>query len=145
MGIMIELPSVLEIIEDLAQEADFFSIGTNDLIQYMLAVDRSNEKVADLYLPHHPSVLRALKRVADAAHKYHKDVCICGDMAHNPKYLPFLLGIGIRHLSLDARYLPKLHQQLAKTHLADAKILTAEILKQSKVERIFQLLENYSP
>ncbi|MBI4309819.1 MAG: phosphoenolpyruvate--protein phosphotransferase, partial [Candidatus Omnitrophica bacterium] len=141
MGMMVELPSVIEIIDDLAQEADFFSIGTNDLVQYLLAVDRTNEKVADLYLPHHPAVLRALKKIVDAAHRHGKDVSICGDMAHQTKFLPVLLGVGLRHFSLDARYLPKVHEQLARISLKDAQSRTKEILKQSKVARTAQLMD----
>jgi phosphotransferase system, enzyme I, PtsP len=141
MGIMVELPSVIEIINELAEEADFFSIGTNDLVQYMLGVDRTNAKVADLYLPHHPSVIRALKKIVDAANKYSKDVCICGDMAHQPKFLSLLLGVGLRHFSLDARYLPKIHEQLSKVSLKEACVLTEELLKQSKTARTAQLLD----
>ena len=141
MGMMVELPSVIEIIDELAEEADFFSIGTNDLTQYMLAIDRTNQKVADLYLPHHPSVLRALKKIVAAAYRHHKDVSICGDMAHQPKFLPLLLGVGLRNLSLDARYLPKIHESLARVSIAEAEAVTTEILKQSKVARTVQLLD----
>ncbi len=141
MGIMVELPSAVEIIDELAQEADFFSIGTNDLVQYLLAVDRTNAKVADLYLPHHPSVLRALKKIVDAGAKYGKDVSICGDMAHSVRFLPFLLGIGLRHFSLDARYLPRVHEKLSTIVLSEAVVQADEILKQSKVVRTAQLME----
>lgn len=112
LGMMVELPSVLPMIDELAREAGFFSIGTNDLTQYMLAVDRTNEKVADLYMAHHPSVLRALKVVADAANRHGCDLSVCGDMAHEPRYMPFLVGIGIRKFSLDARYIPKVQARL---------------------------------
>ena len=140
IGLMVELPSAVELIDELAEDADFLSIGTNDLVQYLLAVDRTNERVANLYLSHHPSVLRALKKIVDAAIKYGKDVSICGDMAADPKFLPFLLGIGIRTLSVDARYLPKLHESLAKIALPEAEKLTAQLLKESKVERTLQLM-----
>ncbi len=143
MGIMIELPSVIEIIDDLAQEADFFSIGTNDLVQYLLAVDRTNEKVADLYMPHHPSVLRALKKIVYAAHTHRKDVSICGDMAHDPKFLPLLLGIGLRNFSLDARYLPKIHQRLSEVSMVDAEAMTSQILKENKLVRTAQILDTF--
>jgi len=143
IGTMIELPSVIEIIDELAQEADFFSIGTNDLIQYLLAVDRNNEKVADLYMPYHPAVLRALKKVADAGLKYGKDVSVCGDMAHSVQFLPFLLGIGLRRFSMDARYLPDVHEKLSTIVLADAEIKTREILQQGKAVRTAQLLDNF--
>ncbi len=142
MGIMVELPSIIEIIDEIAQEADFFSIGTNDLIQYMLAVDRTNEKVADMYLPYHPAVLRALKKVVDAGRAHGKEVSVCGDMAHEVKYLPLLLGLGIRQLSVDARYLPRLHETLAHLSLGACEELTAQILKQTQISRIIQLLNH---
>jgi len=141
-GIMVELPAVIEIIDELAEEADFFSIGTNDLVQYLLAVDRTNEKVADLYLPHHPSVLRALKKIVVAADAHGKDVSICGDMANHPKFLPLLLGVGLRQFSMDARYLPKLHEELSRVSLSEAQALTKTLLEQSKVARTAQLLDN---
>jgi phosphotransferase system enzyme I (PtsP) len=112
LGVMIELPAAVEMIDALAQEAEFFSIGTNDLIQYTLAVDRTNEKVAELYVPHHPAVLRSLARVAQAALRHDRDISVCGDMAHEPKYISFLVGIGVRKFSLDARYLPKVQEVL---------------------------------
>lgn len=140
LGAMVELPSTIEIINELAEEADFLSIGTNDLVQYLLGVDRTNERVAYLYLPQHPSVLRALKKIVDAAKKYNKDVSICGDMATDVKFLPFLLGIGIRSLSVDARYLPKLHESLCTIDLSQTESFAQELLKQSKVERTSELM-----
>jgi len=146
LGIMIELPSIIEIINEMAQEADFFSIGTNDLVQYMLAVDRTNDRVAQMYLPHHPSVLRALKKVVDAGLKYSKEVSICGDMANDPKYLSLLLGLGIRCFSMDARYLPRMHERLRQLSIKDCDKLTKEVLAQSQISRITQILENvHSP
>jgi len=142
LGIMIELPSMVEIIEEMAQEADFFSIGTNDLIQYMLAVDRTNDRVAQLYLPHHPSVLRALKKIVDAGLKYGKEVSICGDMANDPKYLILLLGLGIRCFSMDARYLPRMHERLRQLSIKECEKVTQEVLLQSQISRITQILDN---
>src|SRR4030042_3924596 len=98
---MVELPCVVDLIDDFAGEAEFFSIGTNDFVQFMLGVDRTNENVANFYLPHHPSVLRALKVIADGAAKYDKEVSVCGDMSHQQPFIPFLLGIGITTLSLE--------------------------------------------
>jgi phosphotransferase system enzyme I (PtsP) len=144
IGMMIELPSALEIIDELAEEADFFSIGTNDLVQYLLAVDRTNEMVADLYLPHHPAVLRALKKIVDAAKKHNKDVCICGDMAHDPKMLPVLLGLGLRKFSMDTRYLPTINQILSSTSMARCETLAKDILKESKITRTAQLLAEFA-
>lgn len=141
LGVMVELPSMIEIIDEMAQEADFFSIGTNDLIQYMLAVDRTNDRVAPMYLPHHPSVLRALKKIVDAGLKMAKEVSICGDMANDPKYLSLLLGLGIRCFSMDARYLPRMHERLRQLSIPDCEKLTQEVLAQSQISRITQILE----
>jgi phosphotransferase system enzyme I (PtsP) len=141
LGIMVELPSMVEIIDEMAQEADFFSIGTNDLIQYMLAVDRTNDRVAQMYLPYHPSVLRALKKIVDAGLKYGKEVSVCGDMANEPKYLGLLLGLGLRSFSMDARYLPRMHERLRQLSIKECEKLTQEVLAQSQISRIAQILE----
>ena len=133
IGMMVELPSVLEIIDELSAAADFLSIGTNDFIQYMLAVDRTNEKVADLYLPHHPAVLRALNRVVKAAQKFNKDVSICGDMAHDERYLPYFLGIGIRSFSVNSLYIPKIQSAVARIKIKEAEIQAKKILAGAKV------------
>ena len=141
LGIMVELPSIVEIIDEMAQEVDFFSVGTNDLIQYMLAVDRTNDRVAQLYLPHHPAVLRALKKIVDAGLKYGKEVSVCGDMANDPRYLALLLGLGVRCLSMDARYLPRMHECLRELSIKECERLTKEVLAQSQISRIEQILE----
>lgn len=140
IGLMIELPAVLEIIDELATAADFFSIGTNDFIQYMLAVDRTNEKVADLYIPHHPSILRALKKVVDAAGRAGIDVSICGDMAHQKELLSYLIGIGLRKFSVDASYIPQLQNQLAQMDSLQSQKLTAEILTKTRLVDIQKLM-----
>jgi phosphotransferase system, enzyme I, PtsP len=142
MGVLIELPSMMEIIDEIAREVDFFSIGSNDLIQYMLAVDRTNDRVAQMYLPHHPSVLRALKKIVDAGLKYGKEVSICGDMANEPKYLSLLLGLGIRCFSMDARYLPRMHERLRQLSIQECDKLSQEVLTESKISRITQILEH---
>jgi phosphotransferase system enzyme I (PtsP) len=130
---MVEIPSAVEVIEDLAREAAFFSIGTNDLIQYTLAIDRTNEDVADLYLPHHPAVLRAIKRVAEVVLRCGREVSVCGDMAHDPRYVPFLAGVGIRTFSLDARYIPRIQQRLNTLRIADAEAHARDVLGMSRV------------
>ena len=143
VGLMIEIPSVVDLIEDFAREADFFSIGTNDLIQYTLAVDRTNEKVANLYVPHHPAVLRTMKRVVDAARRKGTEVSVCGEMANDEKYLPFFLGIGVRTLSLDPMYIPRVQKAIAGIHLEDAARVADEALGESRVEAIARILEEY--
>ncbi|HCI44742.1 MAG TPA: phosphoenolpyruvate--protein phosphotransferase, partial [Candidatus Omnitrophica bacterium] len=136
IGLMVELPSVLEIIDDLAQEADFFSVGTNDFVQYMLAVDRTNEKVAEFYLPHHPSILRSLKKVIAAADGHGKEVSICGDMAHDERYIFYLLGIGLRRFSLDSSYIPGIRAVIRDIDLGEAAEKTGRLLRCNKIEDI---------
>ncbi|MCA9400751.1 MAG: phosphoenolpyruvate--protein phosphotransferase [Candidatus Omnitrophica bacterium] len=143
IGLMIELPSVLEIIDELAQLADFFSIGTNDFIQYMLAVDRTNEKVADLYLPEHPSILRALKKVVSAGKKYNIDVSVCGDMAHDERFMAYLIGIGITTLSLNPKFIPKIQQTIHQLTLKEARSIADNILKQSHIKGMKTYFKNH--
>jgi phosphotransferase system, enzyme I, PtsP len=138
---MVELPSVVNLIDDFARQADFFSIGTNDFIQFMLGVDRTNESVADLYLPHHPSILRALHTVVRSAVQNGREISVCGDMAHEQKYIPFLLGIGIRALSVDPAYLLRTQQTIAATSISDAESLAQALLKQSRIRDVAALLE----
>jgi phosphotransferase system, enzyme I, PtsP len=134
LGTMIEIPSIVEIIEEVAREIDFFSIGTNDFVQYMLGVDRGNERVAGFYVPHHPSVLRALRRIVAAAHKAGKDVSVCGEMVHRRPYLAFLLGIGVRTLSMDAGYLPDVQDFIARLTIREAEDYAAVLLAAPSVE-----------
>lgn len=100
VGVMIELPSAVWIADTLAEEADFFSVGTNDLIQYMLAIDRSNEHVAHLYQPLHPAVLKALAHVVEAGHRRGIPVGLCGEMASDPRLAPMCVGLGFDSLSM---------------------------------------------
>ena len=140
IGLMIEIPAIVEIIDTLAGMVDFFSIGTNDFVQYMLAVDRTNEKVASLYLPHHPAVLKALERIVSAAGRHGRPVSICGDMAHQPEYLPFLLGIGIRTLSVDAAYIPQLQRSITALSIEKARETAALLLRETSLRRIAAVL-----
>lgn len=121
VGIMVEVPSVVELMPAFAREADFFSIGTNDFVQYTLAVDRGNERVAGYYQPHHPAVLRGLARIVRAATEAGRDVAVCGEMAHELQFIPFLLGIGVRSLSVDPQYLPMVQERIAHLRIARAE------------------------
>ncbi len=108
LGIMIEVPAAATIADLLAREVDFFSIGTNDLIQYSLAVDRNNRQVADLYQPLHPAILRMLRFVAESGRRGGIDVSLCGEMAADERMLALLVGLGLRRLSAHPRVLPRL-------------------------------------
>lgn len=136
IGMMVEVPAVIEIIEEFARIVDFFSIGTNDLVQYMLAVDRTNEEVAEYYIPHHPAVLRAVKRVAEAAKACGKEVSVCGDMVNNGHYLQFLIGCGIRTLSMNPVYLAENQKIIGGIDVAKAEALTLRVLATGDISRI---------
>jgi len=145
LGMMVELPAVVDLADEFAREADFFSIGTNDLIQFMLAADRTNENVASFYLPHHPAILRTLNRIARAAAEHDCDLSICGDMAHETRYTPFLLGIGVRAFSVDPIYLLRTQQAIAATSLAEAETLAKEMLSKSRIRDVDALLPKRTP
>lgn len=143
IGIMIELPSAVAMMGELAREADFFSIGTNDLVQYLLGVDRGNREVADYYQPDHPAVLRAIHRVAVTGKRYGKEVSVCGEMAHEPKFLAFFLGIGLRRFSVDPRYLPMVQDTLEQLDLESAKVLAARLLRCADVTHVRRTFKHW--
>lgn len=136
LGVMIEVPSAVELAIDLAQHADFLCIGSNDLIQYTLAVDRTNEHIADLYTPHHPAVLRTIKRVADAGAARGKPVSICGDMTCNEHLIPFLVGAGIHTFSVETRHIPRIQQVIASTTLAETRRLADDVLRLGSIKEV---------
>jgi phosphotransferase system enzyme I (PtsP) len=133
-GVLIELPCLVEIIDALAAEADFLSIGTNDFIQYMLGVDRTNEKVAEYFQPFHPAVLKSLARIVRAARYRKKEISVCGEVAHNPEYIPFLLGIGVRSLSVYPKFLPYIQKEIYKLNLSDAKAYAKRLLTENSLK-----------
>jgi len=143
LGIMIEVPSAYIIAEDLAQECDFFSIGTNDLIQYTLAVDRNNDLISDLYQQFHPAVIRALKKIIDSAHKHNIKVSLCGEMASVPLATPILIGMDIDELSIMPSVFPDIKQVIRNLKHSDAKILVHKILKYSSESEIKNEIENF--
>lgn len=127
VGAMIELPSAAAIADLLARECDFFALGTNDLIQYMLAIDRGNEQVAHLYRPLHPALLRVLAQVVTAANTAGIPVSLCGQMASEPGYLPVLLGLGLTRLSMNATSVPVIKSAVRAIRQIDCATLFAEL------------------
>ena len=128
VGAMIEIPSAAVIADILAKEVSFFSIGTNDLVQYSLAIDRSNTQVADLFEPLSPAVLRLLHHTANVAKEAGIDISVCGEMAGDPTYLPILLGMGIRTFSMNAFSIPVIKHLIEQFSIADTQNFVKEIL-----------------
>lgn len=143
LGIMVEIPSVISILDALAPHTDFFSIGTNDLIQFVLAVDRTNEKVASFYNPLHPAILRTLNKIVSTANEYGVDVSLCGDMAHNETYIPFLLGIGLRSLSVDPIFVARIKKTIREIDMKDAELFAAKLLRLNTIREIEVAVKAY--
>ncbi len=136
IGVMIEVPSAVMMAEVLAEEVDFFSIGTNDLIQYVLAIDRINERVNYLYEPLHPAVLRMIKHVVDVGHRAGIHVAMCGEMAGDPAYTMILLGLELDELSMNPLAIPKMKMFIQAATLKESKKLLREVIKMSSVSEI---------
>ena len=128
LGIMIEVPSAVIIAEELAKEVDFFSIGTNDLIQYILAVDRGNDFISHLYQQFHPAVIRSLNKIVEGAHKHKIKVSICGEMASVPLAVPLLIGLGIDELSVLPSMFSEIKQTVRAIKHSEAKVFVEELL-----------------
>ncbi len=140
-GAMVELPSAVSMIDSLAKHADFLSIGSNDLVQYILGVDRTNENVADLYSVYHPSVLRAFQQIADAGIKEKCPVSVCGDAASDPAMLNFFIGIGIRTFSVDPRMLEKVRAYISGIDIKEAKKYAKTLLSMEKNTAVTEYIE----
>jgi phosphotransferase system enzyme I (PtsI) len=128
VGVMIEVPSSVMVADELAREVDYFSIGTNDLIQYTLAIDRANEHVAYLYRPLHPAVLRMLKLTVDAAHREQIEISLCGEMAGDPLYILVLLGFGFNELSMNPLSIPRAKRLIRSVDFSEARALLDKTL-----------------
>jgi phosphotransferase system enzyme I (PtsI) len=136
VGTMVEIPSAAICASVLAPEVDFFSIGTNDLIQYALAVDRVNEKIAHLYQPTHPAVLRLLKMIADAGHAHNIWVGVCGEMAGDIALVPLLLGLGVEELSTAAILVPRVKRAVQSLSISECRELVEETFKLNTASEI---------
>ena len=136
VGAMIETPSAAVVADSLAKRVKFFSIGTNDLIQYSLAVDRMNEKIAHLYEPTHPAIVRLIKGTVDAAHAHHVRVSVCGEMAGDPALAPLLLGLGVDELSAAPPLVPQVKFLIRRLKFSDAKEVVAFAMHCESVSEI---------
>ncbi|MDR0734804.1 MAG: phosphoenolpyruvate--protein phosphotransferase [Elusimicrobiota bacterium] len=143
IGAMIEVPSAALTMDAVLPEADFVSIGTNDLIQYILAVDRVNQEVADLYDPYHPAVLRTINSVVQAARKKGRPVSVCGEMASDPEMVPFLIGAGVDILSVTPRMFLRIKNTLRNLNFKDCANLAQAAILLTSSEEIKKLKENY--
>ncbi len=142
IGVMIEVPAAVMAADVLAREADFFSLGTNDLIQYTFAVDRINEKVAHLYQPLHPAILRMIKMVIDAAHRQNIWVGVCGEMAADPMVAMILIGLGIDKLSMASINIPEVKRLVRTLTYKEAQRLALTVLGKDTVEEIKNLVHS---
>ncbi len=136
IGAMVELPSAVECAPELAAASDFLCIGSNDLIMYMLAVDRTNEHVGSMYQSYHPSVLRAIKRLVDSIGDKVTELSICGDAASDPLLLPFFLGIGIRRVSVEPKQVPRTKQLVGELMLDQAVAYAGELLSRPRLKDV---------
>jgi phosphotransferase system enzyme I (PtsI) len=144
LGAMIEVPAAALIADRIAREVDFLSIGSNDLIQYSLAVDRGNEHVAHLYQPVHPAILRMVRLVVDGAAAAGIPVSLCGEMAGDPELCPLLLGLGLRRLSVAPRILPEIKARIRTLDAAPLAGLAEEALAAASAEEVRALLTRFA-
>ena len=144
LGVMIEVPGAALAADALAQVADFFAIGTNDLTMYTLAIDRGDEQVAPLYNPLHPAVLRLIQFATEAALRARIPISVCGEIAGDPRYAALLMGLGIRELSMAANSLPRVKQRIRAIDLLAATRCARTIMDQSDSGRIAALLDDFN-
>ncbi|MGX7080239.1 Phosphoenolpyruvate-protein phosphotransferase [Gemella morbillorum] len=144
LGIMVEIPSTAVIADIFAKEVDFFSIGTNDLIQYTMAADRMSEKVSYLYQPYNPAILRLVKNVIEASHKEGKWTGMCGEMAGDSLAIPLLLGMGLDEFSMSATSILQARSQIKNLTLAKMKELVEKAVMCATTEEVLALIEEYT-
>ena len=144
VGMMVEIPSTAVIAKQFAKHADFFSIGTNDLMQYTMAADRMSEKVSHLYQPLNPAILKMIHLAIEGAHSQGKWVGMCGEMAGDESVLPLLLGLGLDEFSMSASSILKIRRMISKIKMSDAKLLAAKALEASTQDEVKELLEKFN-
>jgi phosphotransferase system enzyme I (PtsI) len=140
-GVMIEVPSAALTADVLAKHVDFFSVGSNDLIQYTLAIDRGNEKVSAMYQPGHPAVLRLLQTVVEAAHRNNIWVGVCGEMASDVVVLPALVGLGVDELSAGASSIPRIKRAIQSLNYEESRQLVSRCMLNASAEENQKELE----
>jgi len=143
VGCMIETPAAVSICDLLAEESDFFSIGTNDLVQYLLAVDRVNNEIAFLYEPHHPAVIRSLKHVAKVASENKLPVTVCGEIAGDPHFLPLLIGLGFDSFSASASMVSEMKFFARRFSSEDVEKITMDAEKKYRPSEVKELIKNF--
>jgi phosphotransferase system enzyme I (PtsI) len=143
LGVMVETPAAALTIGALAREADFFSVGTNDLVQYVLGVDRQTETVADLYQPFHPAVLRLLRHVAETAAAHGRPASVCGEMAADPLAVPLLVGMGFSGLSVAPAAITAVRRSVTAMRRSDARRLVDELLDLPTAEEVLEQLRRF--
>lgn len=141
VGIMVEIPSTAVMADQFAKVVDFFSIGTNDLIQYTMAADRMNERVSYLYQPYNPAILRLISIVIDAAHKEGKWVGMCGEMAGDPIAIPLLLGLGLDEFSMSATSILPARSQIKKLSKQEAESFKEKVLSMQTTEEVVSFVK----
>jgi phosphotransferase system enzyme I (PtsI) len=141
IGIMIEVPSAVILSDILAETVDFFSIGTNDLIQFSLAIDRGNRQVAYLFNPLHPAILRLLQHTVDAARTKGKKVFMCGEMAGDPLHIPILLGLGIDEFSMNPNAIPLAKQTIRSLNIQETRCFLSEIMKEKTAQAVMERVQ----
>lgn len=143
VGIMVEIPASAVMADEFAKECDFFSIGTNDLIQYTIAVERGNEKVADLYSHYNPAVIRLIKSAIDGAHKNGILCGMCGEAAGDVKFIPLLVGLGLDEFSMNANKILKARKLIIDLNFEECKELANKVLKLESTEEVKRILDNF--
>ena len=144
IGIMVEIPSTAALADVFAKEVDFFSIGTNDLIQYTMAADRMSERVSYLYQPYNPAILRLVKQVIEASHKENKWTGMCGEMAGDETAIPILLGLGLDEFSMSASSVLKARRQIKGLSKNEMNELAERAIDCATTEEVEALVREYS-
>jgi phosphotransferase system enzyme I (PtsI) len=143
VGAMLETPSAVLIMDLLAPHCDFFSLGTNDLVQYLLAVDRTNERISQLYECAHPAVLRMLRQVGQCGKQFPQPICVCGEMANDPMMVALMMALGFRSFCVHADRLAELRYLIQNCSLAELQVLMQKCLKYKEAKQSTALLKKF--